>query len=528
MPVFLQFRLWLAQGSARERMAAGGAAALAVVLLVLASLPLTDGADGPAEVATAGASFGGGATDPGAVSVGGDGAVAPGGATSAPSAGASTGGAGSGAGGPDVDPAMAGDGSGGPAAAPGPGAPAAQGGPDCSNLQASAPGITPEEVVVGAAMVNLAGPVGNSAFSIRPDLDQIVDVVVEHINANGGVACGRKVVVRKYDVNPIDVNDQQAKCLQMVQDGVFSVIDIAGYARPVGRTCFVQNELPHQISTSSTEVDLQKGYPYLYGENASSEKMARDGILGLHELGFFAAPGMKKLGLLVDTCDPSVEAEIEANLRKIGVGTDKISKYKMNCALVSPPNEVLQGVVQHKSAGVTHVFLAASLSNSTRYTQLAAQQDFRPQYGVSDYGTLTAANATWDRSAAGAIGITSTRRGELNSGIRNALLEQCHALITSKGLEGIEDEKADGTAGFICDAFAFWKKAIDGAGPNPTRLSLVESGLPSIGAHQTAIGSDGVWDRKGKVAGGDFHRTLKLDAECLCMKVVQPEFKPGF
>lgn len=525
MPVFLQFRLWLAQGSVAERALAAGGAALAVLLLALASLPLTDDGGG-SDLVTAGTTSDGGLgaaqTSSAAGAMDGE-PVLDGGAT-APSSGDAI-----------VDPAAPdgeaaaqddhGAGVDGGAAG---GGPTAASGPDCSPLGESAPGISESEVVIGAALVNLAGPVGNSAFDIRPDMEEIVAAVTEHINANGGVACGRKLVVRTYDVNPIDANDQQAKCLQMVQDGVFSVVDMAGYARPVGRTCFVQNKIPHQISTSSTQVDLEKGYPYLYGLNAFSEKQVRDGILGLHELGFFAAPAFEKLGLLVDSCDPTVESAIDASLRKIGIGPGKVSKFKMNCQLVAPPNEVLQGVVKHKSDGATHVFLAGSLSNSGRYTQLAAQQGFRPKYGMSDYGTLTSANATWDPSAAGALAITSTRRAELNSGIRNDKVEECHAILVAAGLRGIEREREDGTAGSICDALLFWKAAIDRAGSNPTRLSLIETGLPAIGEHRSGMSSDGIFDRRGKVTGGDYYRPLQLDGGCVCWKIRDPNFKRGF
>lgn len=518
MPVFLQFRLWLSQGSVRERAFAGTAAAIVVLLLVVASLPLADDDGGSSSgLVTSGTAptvaVAGSTSDPGGARVDSAEATAGGDDTGPVPADAE---------GSATVPEASVDSSGGEAA------PAAEGAPDCSNLGSSETGVSASEVVVGAAIVNLAGPVGNSAFDIRPDMKEIVDAVVEHINANGGVACGRKLVVRKYDVNPIDANDQQAKCLQMVQDKVFSVVDMAGYVRPVGRTCFVQNKLPHQISTSSTEVDLEKGYPYLYGENASSEKMVRDGIRGLQELRFFEAPAFKKLGLLVDSCDPSVEREIDANLRKIGIAPAQVSKYKMNCQLVAPPNEVLQGVVQHKSAGVTHVFLAGSLSNSTRYTSLAGQQNFRPKYGMSDYGTLTAAAATWDRSATGALAVTSTRRGELNTGVRTPLVDRCEAILTAEGLRGIEEEKKDGAALAICDALFFWKKAIDRSGANPTRLALIESGLATIGEHQSAGGSDGLWNRKGKVVGGDYHRPLQLDGRCLCWKVLDQQFEPGF
>lgn len=521
MPVFLQFRLWLHEGPARERAAAAGAVTLFVVLLVLASLPLTDddGTDvasgSPTALATesggAQAPAAGGTTETGTAGAA-DGATAaqPGGvAPTSPSGGTV------GAGGTSA--ATGGTGGTGTAATAADGA--------CANLTASAPGITPTEVLVGAPIVNLVGPVGNTAFNIRPDYPQMIDAVVEDINRNGGVACGRKVVVKKYQVNPIDQADQQAKCLQMVQDKVFSVIDFAGYARPVGRTCFVQNKLPHQISTSSTDVDLKKGFPYLYGEPASSEKQVRDGILGLDELGFFAEAKFKKLGLLVDSCDPTVGDEIQASLTKVGVGSDKVSKFTVNCALVAPPNEILQGVVQHKAAGATHVFLASSLSNNQRYTSLAAQQDFRPAYGAADYGTSTASNGTWDASFVNALAVTSTRRGELNSGVRNQRLQACEKLMTAKGLAGFPDEARSGAG--VCDAFSLWRKAIDRAGANPTRTSLVEVGVASIGNYESSSGSDGIFDRRGKVNGGDFYRSLQFQPDCKCWKLRDANFKRG-
>lgn len=519
MPVFLQFRLWMTHGAVRERVYAGAAAVLVVALLVLASLPLTDDEPGTDDEATGVAATGVVGDDgttgdaatapPGADATAGD--VTVDGGTAAVTSSGSGGGTGADAGTGDAAATSA--------------AGADTGG--CAGLTASAPGITAKEVVVGASVVNLAGPVGNAAFDIRPDMKEVIDAVVEDINGRGGVACGRKLVVKKYDVNPIDQNDQQAKCLQMVQDKVFSVIDAAGYVRPVGRTCFVQNKLPHQLSTSSTEVDLKKGYPFLYGEPASAEKQVRDGVLGLAEVGFFRAPKFLKLGLLVDTCDPSAVAELEANLGKVGVKPEQVSKYTVNCALVAPPNEVLQGVVQHRSAGATHVFLASSLSNNQRYTSLARQQNFTPVYGVSDYGTSTSSAGTWDASFAGAVGVTSTRRGELNSGVKNPRLQACERIVRAKGLAGFSSEKEDGAAFTLCDALWFFQKAIDKAGANPTRSSFVEVGVGTLGTHESGGGSDGIFDRRGKVSGGDFYRFLRFDGGCGCWKVEDPNFKRG-
>jgi hypothetical protein len=513
LPLFLQFRLWLSQGPARERALAAVSAALVIVLLVLASLPLTDdngdetvdAATGTqAAVADAAPGTPGVTTDvagvntPGATSTGGT-------QTGTTPTGSAVGSSSSGA-------------AGTPTAAAG----------ACTGLTNSAPGITAKEVLVDVSMVDLAGPVGNTAFNIRPDLHDILDAVVDDINKTGGVACGRKLVTKRYDVNPIDQNDQQSSCLQMVQDKPFLAIDQAGYITPVSRSCFVQNKLPLQISTSAATHELKGGYPYLYGQTAPSEKQGRDGALGLAELGFFAPPKFQKLGLMEDSCEPDVNAEIEANLAKVGVKPNQISKFTLGCALIAPPNEILQGVLQHKSAGATHVFLATSISNSQRYTQLAAQQNFKPTYGTVDYGTNTASVGDWDASFVNALAISSQRSGDLNSGIRSAGLQACDRVMKAHGLKGIETERNDGAATGVCDAMYFFRQAISKAGANPTRQSFIE-GVSRMGRWTAAGSSDGLFDRPGKVVGGDFHRTLRFDGGCTCWKVQgDPAFKPGF
>ena len=519
MPPLLQFRLWLREGPVGERVLMAGVALVFAVLLVLAFLPTAgDNHDGAATVAAAAS----GASSSGATiaqSGSAEPAIAPGAAATAGPipAGVSSGAAGATA----AAESSAGSAGAAKATAATPG--------QCAGLTASAPGVTANEVLVDISLVNLAGPVGNTAFNIRPDLHQIADAVVDEINKTGGVACGRKVVIKKYDVNPIDANDQQAKCLQMVQDKPFVVIDNAGYITPVSRSCFVQNKLPFQISTSAATNELTKGYPFLYGQTAPSEKQVRDGALGLAELGFFAPPKFQKLGLMEDACEPEVNHELEANLAKVGVKPAQISKFTLECQLIAPPNEILQGVLQHKAAGATHVFLATSISNSQRYTQLAAQQNFRPVYGTSDYGTNTASVSSWDASFTGGLAISSQHSGDLNSGIRNPEVTACDRILTAHGRKGIATERDDGAGALLCDQLNMFRQAVNRVAANPTRRSFIDVGLSRMGLFKAGVGSDGVFDHLGKVVGGDFHRTLQFDGGCGCWKVRgAPAFKPGF
>jgi len=307
------------------------------------------------------------------------------------------------------------------------------------------------------------------------------------------------------------------------------VIDAAGYVRPVARSCFVQNKLPFQLSASATNLEVKKGFPYLYGIGATSEKQVRDGILGLAERGFFATPRFKKLGLFLESCDPEVNAEIDAALAKSGVKPSQVSKFTLGCNLIAPPTEVAQGVLQHKNAGATHVFLASSILNNQNYVRTAAQQDFHPAWGASDFGSTTAAPTAgmWDKSFDGATLVSSTRSGDLNSGIRTAEATACDKVLRSHGRPGVETESRDATALGLCDAFNFFRAIINKVVPNPTRQRYIDA-LGTLGMFRTSQAGDGVFDRVGKVTGGDFHRPIRWQADCTCFKVIDPIFKPGF
>ena len=510
MAPFLQFRLWLREGPVGERVAGAAGAAVLVGLIVLATIPVRDH-DGGSIVA-------GGALGEATTKQAGDDvqpAVDPDAATSPTATESSALGVG-----------RTSSSGGGAVTSSGGGATATDA---CANLTASARGVTPTEVHIDTSLVYLAGPVGNATFHIREDSHAIVDAIVAEINESGGVACGRKLVVKKYDVNPIDPTDGQSKCLQIQADQPFLDLDFAGYVTPASRACFEQAKLLFKTGTSIGETELKSAYPYAYSSMATSEKQVRDMVLGLSERGYFAAPKFQKLGIFTDKCDPHVTAEIEANLTKAGVKPNQISKFELECELVAPPNEISQAVLQHKVDNVTHVLLAASISNSQNYVRIAGQQGFHPIYGVTDYGSNMAAPtaSTWDPSFDGAVGISSTRSGDLNSGMRSSEVEWCNKALVDHHVPGIKTELEDGTALTACDGFNLFRIVMNKLGATPTQSGYMQT-LARIGFWHSAIDGDSVWDRPGKATGGDFHRAISWHRDCTCWKVIDPAFKPGF
>ena len=521
MPPFMQFRLWLREGPGPERLLGGIAALTVVALVVLALVPVGRGSDDTSVEAGAGAPAAANGATPAAAA----------GGTQTPAAGAagSTGGGGAGGTTASGGATSGGGGSSGASAAAVGGGDASAAGDACAGRTASGPGVTASEVKIVTTNISLAGPIGNSTFDIRSDLAAIAKANADDINEHGGVACGRKVALKQYDVNPLDPNDGQSKCLQIQQDQPLLVIDFGGYLTPAARSCFVQAKVPMMAATAMARSEAQGAYPYLISPHSLGEEGIHNGILGLHERGFFNAPKFQKLGVFEDACVPGVNQQIESDLAKVGVKSSQISKFVLDCNVSAPPNQIAQAVLQHKSSGVTHVFFATSATNDQNYVRAANGQSFHPAYGMSDYGeTMTGAGTqNWDASFDGAIGITTTRAGETASGIRNDEIQACDQIMKKHGVPGFTSEKKDTSVASYCDLFSFFKAAANRAGINPTRATLAR-GVSSIGLFKTALAGDGNFVRPGKITGGDFQRALQFHSDCQCWKVVDRDMKAAY
>ena len=525
MPPFLQFRMWLRDGPRGERIATGLTAAVVLVVAIAALVPVGRGSSGATQqLAAAGAEAqpgaAGAAAAPSGVAAGNTasggavGAAAPAGAVLAAGGGATshaTGGVGAAGSGATVGGAATGSAS----------------ASRCGTRTASAPGITPTEVHLDMANLSLAGPVGNSTFNVRPDLPQIADAIAADINQHGGVACGRKLVLKQYDVNPLDSNDSQAKCLQMAADKPFTVFNLGAYLTPASRQCLVQAKLLEQSATQVDQQELKASYPYLYTGVAVAEQMIDAAIAGFAKRGLFRAPKFQKLGLFEDSCSGPVNKEIDAALARAGVGAGQVSKYVLDCNVASPPNQVEQGALQHKAAAATHVLLASSETNDQNYVRIANGQGYHPQYLVSDYGSNTSGSGTenWGAAFDGAVGVTTTRVGEFSSGVHNAQAVACDKALRAHGVRGVQSESKDTSALGYCDLFWLVRQALDHAGVNPTQSSFLQA-LSTMGLFRTALEGDGDFDRPGKVTGGDFERQIVYRTSCGCWRIVDRTMVP--
>lgn len=503
---FLQFRVWCARGPRVERLMASVAAVLLVALVAWAFVPVTG--DGEEQAAVAG-------LDP---------ATAPQGTSAAPQ-GAATSGS------PNGSPAAAGPGTGatsaGASAAAGtpvvtqPGAAVAAPAADrCSGLRATDQGVTPTDVFVGVSLINLAGELGNETFGLRGNIDEVVQAAVAGINAEGGVAC-RKLRVKTYKTNPIDSNDQRAKCLQMVGDKPFAVLDIFAFGAPVTRSCFIEAKVPFQASSVVNEEEGARGFPYVYSNRVSNGRAARTWVAENAALGTFKpSNGFRTLGITLDECDPSGNAELLKALDGAGVNGDHRAVFTIRGCGPATPADIGQAVVQHRNAGASHVFLAAVPSNMQNYVRQADSLSFKPKYLISDMAQLPGI-FDWSDGFDGAVAITNTRVGEMGAAVPNALLQHCNEWMKKAGVEP-QTKEGDQIPGVVCDEFRLFIAAANAAAPTLVRDQFL-NGLARVGRFQSANVLDSVFDRPRKIFGGDYVRAIQWRVDCKCWKILDRE-----
>lgn len=521
MTPFLQFRVWMREGPTGERVSAALAALLAVVVLGWALIPLT--AADTAQVATA-SGFGtsGPPTDGGTLEGVASSTTLPGGGADAndpPSSSPS-------GGGPASDDRGSGTTGAGAQTGAAPGTTPAGQGNGCANLGATDQGVTAEEVFVAVPVINLGGSFGNETFGIRGDLEEVAKAAAAGVNATGGVAC-RDLRIKVYKVNSLDQNEARAKCLEIIAAKPFAVIDFGAYLGSTLRKCFVDAGLPMQVALAITEAEATSAFPYMYSLQASADRQLRSWVFDAADRGVFRRSGFEKLGVIVDTCEPGLVDKLVADLASVGVTSDELSLFKVSCESNGSADQLFQAVVQHQRDGASHVFLAIAQLAATQYVQAADGVDYRPVYEGSDYGAVTATTSegNWSDGFDGSVAITSTRGGEINSQISHPLLPQCRKWYTDAGVPPPEED-GDSALPF-CSFFRLFQAAANANGPDLKRDRFLIDGLARVGRFESVAFTDVVFDRPGKVTGGDTIRSIKWQSDCRCFKVDTVPLRPA-
>ena len=397
------------------------------------------------------------------------------------------------------------------------------------------PGVSNTKIDVAVTITDIVGASGNDAVGVPSPAEQQQDwqYVAGSINAAGGAAC-RQLDIHFYDVNPVNSNDAQQKCLQIAADNPFVVID-GGSLTDVGASdCLPAQRIP-LISPFVTSDQMKKYYPYYLNPQGLQEDNYLNGYLGANQKGFLsAASGFKELGIIYQNCRPSVVAVGRAALRRAGVPDGQIVDYSLGCppGRQSSPADFQQAVLAFKNAGVTHVTQLDD-NDWPSFTRIAEQQNFKPRYVFADdtvSRATTGALAPDADNLDGAVNLLGRRLGEQNTPgyPPSAGTARCNAIFAKHGQQPVY-QQTGGYGGGICNYLWFITKLLNQV-PTLNRTELVPA-MHSLGVFDSSfpIGPiDFSVMPAGSAYGRESWRVAQFAKSCSCWQVPDRIFHPPF
>jgi len=401
-----------------------------------------------------------------------------------------------------------------------------------TELTASDRGVTPTSIRIGFTVLDLQGAEdAGFAVGIRGDMPEVIAAYVDAANRAGGAA-GRQIEHVVVRIDPLSQSTQRAACLDLTEtQQVFAVLDSDGFIERAAQSCVTiehQTPLIHNVPLSAAF--MRSGAPFDVSTRPDMNRILAQTVTAAADAGFFdPARGFRRLGLLTDECVPEAYDErgvgAYAMLESVGVGRDQITEFRTSCDQGEAQAQVAQAVLRHRGDGVTHVLPLTTWVTLQSYLIAADAQGFRPIYRSSDFQGLNYDLITkgfprsqWD----GTQGVTTTFAGELAAGgTLRPRAQQCSQMLVDAGLAPITDYQADALALFYCDFVDLFVRAANRAGPNPTRVGLGQA-VQGLGAFTSATEERVVYDRPGKVSGGDSLATLQWSADCSCYVQTSP------
>jgi hypothetical protein len=245
---------------------------------------------------------------------------------------------------------------------------------------------------------------------------------------------------------------------------------------------------------------------------------------------FDPAKGFKKLGLYMDECSSEINKSLLKDLAGIGIAEKDISIYRFSCpgGGFGSASDASAAVVQHRQDGVTNVIPVTGGGSFKSYSNVAAQQGYKPKYTALDYNgqfiTTTGATGPDPDAFDGSIGVTTTKIGMASSGFTDAATEACKAVFKRHGVNA--DWVTSGyMGGNTCDYWNVFAAAGDKT-TSLTRTSLGQ-GLGQVGRLAMAYAFQDAVYKPGKLTGGDFSWLVQYRKSCNCWKVIDRTPRPS-
>lgn len=358
------------------------------------------------------------------------------------------------------------------------------------------------------------------ASDAEPDVDAAVPLVVEHLNANGGIG-GRPVELFFHGSNPLDGTfdaQSQAACEAFDEAGVFAVISGAVMPSIVLPDCLARRGIPfvwnyHYLVDEAT---WQEYRPNLYMPfSINADRLGGVYVDVLADAGYFddAAVGIVRYD------NPQHQRFTTQQLRPAldAVGANVVEEVALGqpssaAAAGDTATQISAAILRLRSAGVTHVlFVPTGGAVPFIFMTQADSQGFRPRYAMNTLDIPTFVNDQAGPSqlrGALAVGWSPASDVDRPDEPPSQPRELCYALTDST------------TAQRYCDALFFLDAALDRA-PSLDAAGL-RAGVEALGSSFDPVFSLRTVFGPGRHDGASAVQLVAYEDGCECFRYRGP------
>jgi hypothetical protein len=230
--------------------------------------------------------------------------------------------------------------------------------------------VTADAVKVGIVMVDYSSIADFIDFK-RGDQQKIAQAFVDDINANGGVAGGKKLVPTYYSFVPIGSAGPLASCTKLTEDTkVFATIGVLIDSSGAGQLCYTKQHKSILITHELSENNMKKATPgLLLTPDALAERSTREMLQLANEQGLLKD---KKFAIVAETGTKSrIDSAIKPTLEQLGVpvGTSGTLTLGDDPDTTAAQAQLDSLIERWKGEGVNAVFLSGLATVSKVFVQ---------------------------------------------------------------------------------------------------------------------------------------------------------------
>ena len=384
-------------------------------------------------------------------------------------------------------------------------------------------GVNDKEIKVGFLLLDVGsiGRIGITVPGVDPEQQrEAFEAFIADVNKGGGIH-GRKLVGAYEVFDVLSQDDMRRACLAIRDQKPFAVVASGGFYGPAMLCLTEEGKTPliNQGSQGTPSEYMRRSNGLLVTMYPEGDRVMLNWVAELDRLGKLKG---RKIGIVsqesTNPNDTVIGGSLIPALKRFGYTPTHVTRLSADQSTAASQMPI--EVQQMSRKGVNVVMLTTTTLASSQFVQTADNQAYRPQYTLTDWGSMNndTSNQSMPDSYNGAIGITSYKTGEHRIGIKEGAEERDCRRVYEKGTGrklANWGENENGLTLSNCTTFRALVRGAEEAGPSLTRASF-SRGVQAIGDFPMAMWGRGSF-RPNKLDAADQVRTIEWRADCRCL-----------